>query len=274
MPFLEANGTTIHYLLDGPEAAPVIAFSNGLGTTTALWDRQVSALCRKFRILRHDTRGHGQSKAPPPPYSIELLGCDVISLLDALKIPRVHFCGLSMGGLIGQWIANHQPVRLHSVTMCDTAAHIGAADMWNARIAKVKADGLSEIVDAVTSRWFTESFAQKFPQTIQSAQAMLLGSSADGYAACCGAIRDADFTNDAPAKAVPTLVITGARDVVTTPADAKFLVGKYLGAKYVELNGGHLSNVEDADGFTRALGDFISQVEAKPWTTATVMPLE
>jgi 3-oxoadipate enol-lactonase len=103
---------------------------------------------------------------------------------------------------------------------------------------------------------------------------MLLGNSADGYVACCGAIRDADFTNAAPAKVVPTLVITGAHDLVTTPSDAKFLVRKFAGAKYVELDGGHLSNVEDADGFTRALSDFISEVEAQPWTTATVTPQE
>lgn len=262
MPFLEANGTTINYLLDGPESAPVIAFSNGLGTATALWDAQVAALSGKFRILRHDTRGHGQSKTTPGPYTIELLSRDLISLLDALKISRVHFCGLSMGGLIGQWFANNQADRLISVTICDTAARIGAADMWNARIAKVKTEGLAAIVDAVTSRWLTEPFAQKFPQTLESVRVMLLGNSPDGYALCCGAIRDADFSQASPTTQVPMLVITGAQDLVTSPSDAKFLVAKYAGARYVELNGGHLSNVEDAAGFTRALSDFISQLEA------------
>jgi 3-oxoadipate enol-lactonase len=167
-----------------------------------------------------------------------------------------------MGGLIGQWLANHNPDRLNSATICDTAARIGAAEMWNARIAKVETEGLAGIVDSVTSRWLTEPFVQKFPQTLQSVRAMLLGNSAEGYAACCGAIRDADFTNAAPAKVVPMLVITGAQDLVTPPSDAQFLVGKYPGAKYAELNGGHLSNVEDAAGFTRALSDFIAQVEA------------
>ncbi len=262
MPFLDANGTTIHYVLDGPESAPVIAFSNGLGTTTALWDAQVAALAAKFRILRHDTRGHGKSQTTPGPYTIEMLGRDVVAILDALKFPRVHFCGLSMGGLIGQWFAINQPDRLLSVTICDTAARIGAAEMWNPRIAKVEAEGLAAIVDAVSSRWLTEPFAQKFPQTVQSVRAMFLGNSAEGYAACCGAIRDADFSNASSSEGPPMLVITGAQDLVTTPADAKFLVGKYPGAKYAELNGGHLSNVEDAAGFSRALDGFISQLEA------------
>ena len=192
MPFAESNGARLNYRFDGPADAPVLVLSNSLGTNLSMWDPQIPALAEHFRVLRYDTRGHGQSSVTAGPYSITQLGRDVVGLLDAVGIERAHFCGLSMGGVTGMWLGVYAPERINRLVLCNTAAKIGAADMWNARIETVRTNGLSAVAETQAQRWFTPAFIAKAPDVIAATRQMIASTSPDGYAANCGAIRDMD----------------------------------------------------------------------------------
>ncbi|MFY9805047.1 MAG: 3-oxoadipate enol-lactonase [Candidatus Acidiferrales bacterium] len=263
MPLIVANGTSFNYQIDSPANVPVVLFSNSLGTNLSMWDRQIPALAQKFRVLRYDMRGHGLSSVTPGPYTIAGLAQDVLGLLDALKIERAHFCGLSIGGALGQWLGVNAADRFKSIVLSNTAARIGTADGWDARIKSVRAGGVASVADAVLSRWFTEAFAGKSPEAVEATRQMLLHTSPEGYIASCMALREMDQRETVARVSVPTLVLAGAKDVVTTPADARFLVERIPGAEYAELNAAHLSNIEDADAFTGALMNFLIKQEAQ-----------
>ena len=247
------NDVRIHYRFDGPEDAPVLVFSNSLGTSLSMWEPQVSIFARRFRLLRYDTRGHGLSAVTPGPYSIDQLGRDVLSLLDALGIGKVSFCGLSMGGMTGMWLGGNAPERLHRLVVCNTAALIGSPEVWNGRIALVRQGGMAAIADSVLQRWFTPSFIANAPGQIDFVRQMLLQTPAEGYIANCEAIRDMDQRDTISRITTPTLVIAGSRDPATPPEEGKFIAAKIAGAKYVELDSAHLSNIEAAKEFNEAL---------------------
>jgi 3-oxoadipate enol-lactonase len=258
MPFVDVGELRTHYALTGDQA-PVLVFSNSLGTDLSMWDPQMAELQRRFRILRYDTRGHGQSSVTPGDYTIEQLGRDVLALLDSLGLDRVHFCGLSMGGMIGMRLAIHAPSRLHRLVLCNTAARIGTKDTWNARIATVRKDGMKAVAAAVIERWFTPEFRTSSAEKVARAQQMLENSTPAGYAACCAAIRDMDQRETVAQIKAPTLVIYGGKDAVTPAADSHFLAERISGAAEVELSAAHLSNVEQADAFTEAVSRFLSR---------------
>ena len=251
----------LNYLLEGPQDAPVLVLSNSLGTDLHMWDNQIPALTRHFRVLRYDTRGHGQSLVSEGFYSIEQNGRDVLALLDALKLDRVFFCGLSMGGLIGQWLAINAPERLLRVVLCNTAAKIGSPDVWNPRIEMVLRDAEAAMIalrDASISRWFTPSFAQAEPATVEAVVGMLARTAPQGYAANCAAVRDADFREQIGSIRLPVLVVCGTEDAVTTPADGRFMIERIPGADMIELHAAHLSSVEAGDAFTRPVLAFLT----------------
>jgi 3-oxoadipate enol-lactonase len=258
MPFVEIGELRTHYALAG-DKMPVLLFSNSLGTDLSMWDPQMLELQRRFRILRYDTRGHGQSSVTPGDYTIEQLGRDVLGLLDSLRLERVHFCGLSMGGMIGMWLGIHAPNRLDRLVLSNTAARIGTKEMWNARIATVRKDGMKSVAAAVIERWFTPEFRAASAEKVARAQRTLENSPQEGYAACCAAIRDMDQCKAVAQIKAPTLVIYGSSDPVTPASDAQFLTDRIRGAVKVELAAAHLSNVEQADAFTMAVSSFLSQ---------------
>jgi 3-oxoadipate enol-lactonase len=258
MPILKSGEARIHYVSEGQSGSPALVFSNSLGANYSMWDSQSHEFHKKFRILRYDTRGHGQSSSTPGPYSIEQLAKDVVALLDSLDLARVHFCGLSMGGMIGMWLGLHAPERLNKLVLCNTGAKIGTPDAWNARIDAVQKNGMKSIAPAVIERWFTPAFRQKSPAIISSTQKMIEEASPDGYAACCAAIRDCDYREQVAAIRTPTLVISGAHDPATPPADGRFLAQQIPGARYAELNAAHLSNIEDHDHFNPELTAFLN----------------
>lgn len=258
MPFLEVGQLWTHYALTG-DKQPVLVLSNSLGTDFSMWDLQMPELQRHFRILRYDTRGHGQSSATPGDYTIEQLGRDVLGLLDSLHLDRVHFCGLSMGGVIGMWLGIHVPSRLDRLVLSNTAARIGTNEMWNSRIATVRKDGMKVVAAAVVERWFTPGFRASSPEKVAPAQRMLENSPPAGYTGCCAALRDIDQRDLVAGIKCPTLVIYGESDPVTTASDAHFLTERIRGAAEVELAAAHLSNVEQADAFTAAVSDFLSK---------------
>jgi 3-oxoadipate enol-lactonase len=250
----------LNYQLDGPQGAPVLVLSNSLGTNLRMWDTQMPAFSEHFQVLRYDTRGHGQSLVSPGPYSIELLGQDVLALMDALQIQRAHFCGLSMGGLIGQWLGIHAGERLHRLVVCNTAAQIGSQDIWNPRIETVLSEREAAMVglrDASIARWFTSDYAEAHPDQAKRITDMLASTSPDGYAANCAAVRDADFREQLGAIKVPLLVIAGSDDAVTPPAGGQFILDHVAGAEYAELPAAHLSNVQAGDAFTQRVLAFL-----------------
>jgi 3-oxoadipate enol-lactonase len=258
MPFVDIGELRTHYMLTGDKET-VLVFSNSLGTDFSMWDLQIPELEQRFRILRYDTRGHGQSSVTPGDYTIEQLGRDVLGLLDSLGLDRVHFCGLSMGGVIGIWLGIHTPNRLHRLVLCNTAARIGKKEMWNARIATVRKDGMKSVAAAVVERWFTPEFRASSAATVARAQKMLESSPPEGYAACCAAIRDIDQSEAIARIKTPTLVIYGASDPVTPGSDAQFLAARIRGAEKVEIAAAHLSNIEQAQAFSETVSDFLSR---------------
>ena len=224
-----------------------------------MWDAQIPALTGHFRVLRYDTRGHGQTSVTTGPYTIEMLGRDVLALFDFNGIERAHFCGLSMGGMIGMWLGINAPKRIAKLILCDTAARIGTADTWNARIAKVKESGMPSITPAVLERWFTPEFFAKAPATLESMRRMLIETPGEGYAACCAAVRDGDFRESVSAIKSKTLMIVGSHDPVTPPRDAQFLAERISGAQCVEVPASHLANVEAPGQFTGAVQKFLRE---------------
>jgi 3-carboxy-cis,cis-muconate cycloisomerase len=256
--FVDVDGARIHCRIEGAVGAPALVLSNSLGTDLEMWEPQIAALARTFRVVRYDTRGHGTSADPPGPYSIERLGRDVVGLLDGLGIERAHFCGLSLGGMTGMWLGTHAAGRLHRLVLANTAARMAPPDNWNARIEKVRAGGMGAISQAVLERWFTPDFMAKHPDRIAAMRQMMERTPAQGYIACCVAVRDMDQRDSVAAIATPTLVISGTRDVATPAAEGKFLVERIEGAAYVELDAPHLSNIEAAPAFTAALLAFLN----------------
>ena len=258
MPFAEVNGARLLYRFDGPEDAPVLVLCNSLGTDHTMWDPQVPALARKLRVLRYDRRGHGASAVTSGPYTIETLGRDALGLLDHLKLDRVRYCGLSLGGMTGMWLGTNAGGRIEKLVLCNTAAHIGAPDPWNARIEAVRKGGMAAIESAVMARWFTPRFLERPTPMLGKLREVFLGLSPEGYVACCAAVRDMDQRESIARIAAPTLVVAGTHDASTTPAAGQFMVGKIKGARYAELDAAHISNVEAADRFTAAVLDFVA----------------
>ncbi|MBO3275404.1 3-oxoadipate enol-lactonase [Pseudomonas schmalbachii] len=260
MPSVKLADGDLNYLLEGPAGAPVLVLSNSLGTDLHMWDAQIPAFSEHFRVLRYDTRGHGGSSVTDGPYNIEQLGRDVLALLDALNIAKACFCGLSMGGLIGQWLAINAPERIERLVLCNTAAKIGDESVWNPRIETVLAGGaqaMRDLRDASIARWFTADFAQAQPGKVEPIVGMLAQTSPQGYAANCAAVRDADFREQLTAIQAPTLVVCGAADPVTTTEHGRFMQERIRGAELVELHAAHLSNVEAGEHFTRRVLDFL-----------------
>ncbi len=258
MPILNSGEARIHYALEGQSGAPVLVFSNSLGANYSMWNPQAAEFRKKFRILRYDTRGHGQSSPTPGPYSIEQLAKDVIALLDSLDLGRVHFCGLSMGGMIGMWLAANAPQRLERLVLSNTGAKIGTVETWKARIEAVQKNGMASVAPAIIERWFTPAFRQKAPETMASILKMIEEANPDGYAACCAAIRDFDCREQLGNIRASTLVFAGAHDPATPPADGRFIAQKIPGTRYVELNAAHISNIEAQDQFNKELMAFLN----------------
>ncbi|MAE23600.1 3-oxoadipate enol-lactonase [Pseudomonas sp. ALS1279] len=261
MPAVRLADGDLNYLLEGPAGAPVLVLSNSLGTDLHMWNAQIAAFAQHFQVLRYDTRGHGASLVSEGPYSIEQNGRDVLELLDALGIAKMHFCGLSMGGLIGQWLGINAPERIERLVLCNTAAKIGTPEVWNPRIEMVLAEGeqaMRGLRDASISRWFTADFAEANPGKVEPIVGMLAQTSPQGYAANCAAVRDADFREQLGAIRAPTLILCGSGDPVTTTEHGRFMQQRIEGAKLVEFHAAHLSNVEAGVAFTQALLDFLT----------------
>ncbi len=258
MPLITLNKNVCYYEFEDFGYDKVLIFSNSLGTNLSMWEAQLVFLSPHFNILRYDTRGHGKSGVGAATTDIATLGNDVLALLDYLKLDKVHFCGLSMGGLIGQWLGINAPKRFEKIIISNTAAKIGNAEGWNQRIAQVRANGLKSITEGTAERWFTPNFRIKHPSVIEGILNNFVQTDTVGYMASCGAVRDADFRTELRKLEVPTLVISGSEDPVTTVEDAKFMTQRIPKARHITLNAAHLSNVEVAEAFSKCILSSIS----------------
>lgn len=243
----------VHAQVEGAEDAPVLVLSPSLGSTLDMWEPQALALRDHFRVVRYDPRGHGRSPASPGPYQIEDLAGDVLGLLDRLGVPAVHFCGLSLGGMTGMWLAAHSPERIRRLVLCCTAAKL-PPEPWAERAAAVRGAGTASIASTVVTRWLTPSYAAAHPDLVRRLRAMVEAASDEGYAACCEAIQRMDLLDVLPRVRAPTLVLAGREDPATPPEHAQRIAARIPGARLEVLSpAAHLANLEQADAVTKLL---------------------
>ncbi len=260
----ERDGVEFNVTLDGPENKPPLMLSNSLGTNLHMWDPQIPELTKHFRVIRYDSRGHGKSGAPEGPYSIEELGRDALAIMDALELDRVHWIGLSKGGMVGQWLLTHAPERIGRAVLANTGSHMPPPDLWNQRIRTALGAGMEELSPGVIERWFTPEFREREPEEVQKVVRMLHTTPAHGYAACCSAIRDMDQRESIRSVTNPVLVVVGSRDPATPPEMGRHIASAIPGARIVTLEAAHLSNIEQADAFNKAVIDFLTAREVGP----------
>jgi 3-oxoadipate enol-lactonase len=259
MPTIQSNGCPIHVEIEGPENKPVLMLSNSLGTTLHMWDPQVAALTGHFRLVRYDRRGHGKSGVPAGPYSMEMLGRDVLAVLDALKIEKINWCGLSMGGMVGMWLGANAPQRVERLILSNTSAYMPAKDVWNDRIKTVREKGLGAIVGGTIERWFTKDFRDREPQKVKWISDMFLATKPEGYIACGEAVRDMDHRDILKSIKAPTMIIAGKQDAGTTVEMAELIRESIPGATMTLFDAAHIANVECAHDYTEAVLGFLTQ---------------
>ena len=243
-----------HYL-NGDK--PTLVLSNSLGTTQNMWDGQLAAFSKYFNQVTYDKRGHGDSDVFPGAYSLDRLGNDVIDLIDFLGLQKIHFCGVSIGGMTAQWLAAFCPERIERLVISNSAAVIKPSSMWQERILHVREHGLASIWSGVLARWVSERFSKQEPDAVKHIQAMFESVKAEGYASCCAAIRDMDMRNIASLNKLKTLIIAGTQDLATPVADSEFLLSQYSDASLLEIDAGHLSNIEQTQSFNERVLAFL-----------------
>jgi 3-oxoadipate enol-lactonase len=263
MPQVDVNTTRLNYRFDGPEQGDVIMFSNSLAADITMWDNQVPALIEAgYRVLRYDSRGHGQSAVPKGPYSIELLSSDAVRLMDVLGLEKVHFCGLSMGGMVGQMLGARHPEKLISLTLSSTAAILSPREIWNERIELVRGSGMKSIVDTTINRWFTKSGQDRAPHEIKKVRRVIMNTSVDGYCACCAAIRDMDLRDTLNAISSQVLVLVGEQDQGTPVSVAEYIHSRIPSSELKIIpDAAHFVNVEQTNAFNDALIEFITRID-------------
>lgn len=261
--FLLANGIQVHYTVDGPAGAPWVSFITGIANDTSLFEGQARALCDKYRVLRYDLRGQGQSQASPGPYSIELLAKDLISLWDALNISRSHLVALGLGGPVAMRVAIDHPERILSLipTCCRARMVPEFAAMWHRLTDSVNREGVEAIVEQTAQRWFSEEFKAAYPEKLDEVRAMIRRTSREGYLGVVAAFLGMDLENEIENISVPTLFMGGAEDKVGGPeALMRSLAAKVPGASYQAVpSAAHIANLQNEPGYNAILRTFLDQ---------------
>jgi 3-oxoadipate enol-lactonase len=258
MPMIETNGTQINVEVSGRDGAPALMLSNSLGTNLHMWDAQADELARHFRLIRYDRRGHGKSAVPKGPYTMETLGRDVLGILDVLKIKKTNWCGLSMGGMVGQWLGANAPARMEKMVLSNCTDYYADKTPWNDRIKTIRDKGLAVIVGPNMERWFTKPFRDSHAQAIETFTRDFLATSLDGYIACGEAVRDMDHRTFLPNIKPPVMIIAGRQDPATTLAMGESMRDRIPGAKLAVLEAAHISNVEQPKAYTETVLKFLN----------------
>ncbi|MGR8918185.1 MAG: 3-oxoadipate enol-lactonase [Gammaproteobacteria bacterium] len=262
MPLVDTRTIRINATDEGPRDAPAIVFSNSLGANLGMWQPQADAFAERYRVIRYDQRGHGQTEVPAGPYSFDELVADAVALMDALEIGRAHFVGLSMGGMTALGLALDHAERLLSMTACNCVAGYGPEGraVWDERIAAVRTNGLDSLLDATIERWFTEPTRAARPDDMAAVRAMVSATPVAGYLGCCGALRELAYLDRLSAISVPSLFIAGTHDIGAPPAAMQDMHARVAGSQYVELDAAHVSNLERPEAFSEALAKFLTEV--------------
>ena len=256
----KTNGIETYYELHGKEGLPWLVLSHSLACSVRMWDEQIAAFRDRYRILAYDTRGHGGSDAPAGAYTLELLADDLKALLEHLRVARAHYCGLSMGGMIGQTYALKYPGMFASLTLADTTSRIPAEALpvWQDRIRTAGSQGMQPLVEPTLARWFTEPYRKAQPQTMRRIGDLIASTPVAGYAGCCQAIPKINLTSRLKEIRCPMLILVGEDDPGTPVAMSKEIQENAPGSKLVVLpHAAHLSNIEQSGGFNRALDEFL-----------------
>lgn len=258
MSFRLSPGLRLRYEVDGPPNAPALVLANSIGTSLGLWDAQVAALAPHLHVIRYDARGHGQSEVPNGDYSLDQLGTDLVCLLDELRLASAHVCGISLGGLTAQWVALTHPERVQRLVLANTAARIGTAEGWTARIDLVRSGGMAAVHEVALARFFSARLRAENMEVVDRVGAMLDATSVMGYVGCCAALRDADLRDVVHSIRASTLVIAGGLDVSTPVSDAEYLKARIPTSDLVVLEqAGHLSNLEMPEVFSQEVLTFL-----------------
>ena len=251
----------VHYRMDGPTGAPGLVLSHALGLSMAVWEPQLARLSQDFRVVRYDHRGHGGSPAPGGRYRIEDLGHDLLRLLDRLALERVAFCGLSLGGMVGLWLAANAPERVDQLVVCSAAARMPRPNDYAERAKLVRAQGMEAIADRVIGRWFTPGFLTLRPDVVAGIKALLVATPPEGYAATCEALVAMDLRDSLPRIAASTLVIAAAQDQATPLEQSQEIARRTPGAKLVVISdAAHLASVEQPEAVTNQILDHLLEV--------------
>ncbi|WP_441230135.1 3-oxoadipate enol-lactonase [Tardiphaga sp. 215_C5_N2_1] len=258
MPMIDADGCLLNVSVEGRDSGPTLMMSNSLGCTMAMWEPQMPALTKLFRVIRYDRRGHGKSGMNGPT-SMERYGKDVLAILDDLNIDKVHWCGLSMGGMVGQWLGANAPERFNKIILANTSCYYPDPTNWHNRIKAVREGGLKAVADAVIGGWLTADFREREPETTAKMKAMLIASPVEGYLAACEALSTLDQRALLPKIKSPTLVIAGRQDNATPVAAGELIRSSIPGASMTLLDAAHISNVEQPYAFTDAVVGFLTQ---------------
>jgi 3-oxoadipate enol-lactonase len=261
MAIMTIAGEAFNVLVEGDETKPALIISNPLATNLRFWDRQMAAFLEHFRAVRYDSRGHGESVTDEGPYSVERLGRDALAILDRLGIEKAHWLGLSKGGMVGLWVITHAPQRIGRAVLANTAARVPGPDLWNSRIRSARQTGMDGVAEVIADRWFTKGFRDSHADEVESVLAMVRATPLQGYIATCSALRDMDLREAIRKVQIPVLVITGRHDPSTPPEMGGHIASTIKGAELVTLEASHMSNVEDAAAFTRAVVDFLTSAE-------------
>lgn len=259
MPMIDADGCLLNVTVEGRDGGPTLMLSNSLGCTLQMWEPQMRAFTQVFRVIRYDRRGHGRSGVAPGPYSIERFGRDALAILDDLNIDKVHWCGLSLGGMVGQWLGAHAPERLGKIVLANTTCHYPDPTLWDTRIKTVKEGGLAAIADTVVAGWLSQDFRDREMIIAGQTRAMLLATPVEGYLASCEALRALDLREALPKIKSPTLVIAGRYDKSTPIAMAEAIRSQIPGASMTILDAAHISNIEATLAFNDAVLGFLTQ---------------
>ena len=257
----KANGIQVNYELHGKEGAPWLVLSHSLACSVRMWDPQIAALKDRYRILAYDTRGHGATEATKGEYSLGMLADDLNGLLKAVGVKNAHYCGLSMGGMIGQTFALKYPGIFKTLTLADTTSRYPAEawPLWQDRIKTAEAKGMEPLAQPTLERWFTEPFRKSNPKAVDAIRRLIVSTPVAGYVGCCHAIPKINLTARLKEIKCPILVIVGENDPGTPPAMAREIHENAPGSKLVTLpQAAHLANLEQPEGFTKALAGLIS----------------
>jgi len=257
MPVIESRGFPLHVEVAGRQNAPVLMLSNSLCTDLRMWDDQIPAFTEQFRVVRYDRRGHGRSGVPKGPYSVDDFGRDALAIMDGLGLGTVNWCGLSMGGMVGQWLGANAPERVDKLVMSNTHSYYADKAVWDQRMKLARENGMAAAAGPAMERWFTREARERRPDKVALIQRMFAESNLDGYLACCTAIRNMDMRPTHPRIKAPTLVIVGRQDPATPPAAGEEVARRIAGATLATIDASHLSNIGQPKAYADLVLNFL-----------------